>query len=201
MYQSMCNETIPDVAEKCPNGGATISEINKQTTMFTSQEESVKGDNPSTNSSTIMPWLVVIGLAIASLASLALKYMSISVKLIVGSSDTTYTGYYLTKCLGGTAKLSGIMVIILIILNVITIITAITGMVMPAYHSKPLKMVLLFETISYLIVTAIPYFHISSLLEEFDSPFANTSIGIGCYLNIGIALLMAITCLGSLSKR
>ena len=23
MYQSMCNETIPDVAEKCPNGGAT----------------------------------------------------------------------------------------------------------------------------------------------------------------------------------
>lgn len=201
MFCLKCGELVPENSEKCPNCGATIAEDNEQAVIFASQKEPVNESDSISILTSNKSWFVVIGLSVASFVFLALNYMSISILLYNGSSDTNYTGYYLTKCLGGTARLSGIMVIILIILNVATIITAVIGMKKAALYKGILKKVLLSETILYLIVTVIPYFHISSLLKEFESSLAITGIGIGCYLNIGVAILMAITYWGHLSKQ
>lgn len=202
MFCSKCAELIPDNSEKCPNCGAVIGGDNEQAVIFASQKEPVSERDTTVAPNKNKTWLAVIGLAVASFVFLALNYMSVSIDLLYyGSSDTNYTGYYLTECLGGTARLSGIMVILLIVLNIATIITATVGMRKSELYGKVLKKVLLSEVILYLFVTVIPYFHISSLLKEFDSSLSTTSIGIGCYLNIGVAILMAITYFSSLSKQ
>ncbi len=202
MFCLKCGELIPDNSEKCPNCGAAIGRDNEQAVIFASQKEPISELETTSAPTNNKTWFVVIGLAVASFVFLALNYMSVSIELLYyGSSDTNYTGYYLTECLGGTARLSGIMVILLIALNIATIITAIVAMKKSELHGKILKKVLLSEVILYLIVTVIPYFHISSLLKEFDSSLSTTSIGVGCYLNIGVAILMAITYFSRLSKQ
>lgn len=202
MFCLKCGELIPDNSEKCPHCGAVIGGDNEQAVIFASQKEPVSERDATVAPNKNKTWLVVIGLAVASFVFLALNYMSVSIDLLYyGSSDTNYTGYYLTECLGGTARLSGIMVIILIVLNIATILTATIGMKKSALYSKILNKVLLSEVILYLVVTVIPYFHISSLLKEFDSSLSTTSVGIGCYLNIVVAILMAIIYFSSLSKQ
>lgn len=202
MFCLKCGELIPDNSEKCPNCGEVISGDNEQAVIFASQKDPIYELETTSASLNNKTWFVIIGLAVASLIFLALNYMSVSIEsLYYGSSDTNYTGYYLTECLGGTARLSGIMVILLIVLNIATIITATVGMKKADLYGKTLKKVLLSEVILYLFVTVVPYFHISSLLKEFDSSLSTTSIGIGCYLNIGVAILMAITYFSSLSKQ
>ena len=202
MFCLKCGELIPDNSEKCPNCGTAIGGDNEQAVIFAAQKESICKPDTTSASANNKTWFVIIGLAVASFIFLALNYMSVSIELLYyGSSDTNYTGYYLTECLGGTARLSGIMVILLIVLNIATIITATVGMKKSELYGKVLKKVLLSEVILYLFVTVVPYFHISSLLKEFDSSLSTTSIGIGCYLNIGVAILMAITFFSSLSKQ
>lgn len=202
MFCLKCGELIPDDSEKCPNCGASIGGDNEQAVIFASQKEPICELETTSASANNKTWLVIIGLAVTSFIFLALNYMSVSIDLLYyGSSDTNYTGYYLTECLGGTARLSGIMVILLIVLNIATIITATVGMKKSELYGKALKKVLLSEVILYLFVTTVPYFHISNLLKEFDSSLSTTSIGIGCYLNIGVAILMAITYFSSLSKQ
>lgn len=201
MFCLKCGELIPENSEKCPHCGASVGVDNEQAIVFAYQKEPVseRDIKVATNNKI---WLVIIGLAVASFVFLALNYMSISVDLLYyGSSDTDYTGYYLIECLGGTARLSGIMVILLIALNVASIVTALVGMKNNTSHRKKLKEVLCVETILYLIITLVPYFHIRGLLSEFDPSLTNTSIGSGCYLNIMVAILMAITYFGSLSKK
>lgn len=128
MFCVKCGELIPDNFEKCPNCGAIINEVDELAVVFASQKGS-EGDGDGAVAYTHNKSLfVVIGLAVASFVFLALNYMNISIYLLYyGTSDSHYTGYYLMKCLGGTARLSGIMVIILIILNVATIVTAVVG--------------------------------------------------------------------------
>lgn len=202
MFCLKCGELIPDNCEKCPHCSAIIGGDNRQAVDFASPKEPVSESDTTIAPTNNWTWLAVIGLAVASFLFLALNYMNVSIDLLYyGSSDINYTGYYLTECLHGTAWLSGIMVIILIVLNIATIITATVGIKKSVLYGKILNKVLLAEVILYLVVTVIPYFHISSLLKEFDSSLSTTSIGIGCYLNIGVAILMAITYFGSSSKQ
>lgn len=134
MFCLKCGELIPDNSEKCPNCGEVISGDNEQAVIFASQKDPIYELETTSASLNNKTWFVIIGLAVASLIFLALNYMSVSIEsLYYGSSDTNYTGYYLTECLGGTARLSGIMVILLIVLNIATIITATVGMKKQTY--------------------------------------------------------------------
>lgn len=146
-----------------------------------------------------------IGVMIAAICSfifLSMNYMSVSIKLLYyGSSDTNYTGYYLTKCLGGTARLSGLMVILLIIVNIATIITAIIGIKGSMMNKDNLRKIILIEDILYIISTVVPLFHMMNLLKEFDSSLSSTGIGIGCYLNIAVAVFMIIMYFLIFSKK
>ena len=131
-----------------------------------------------------------------------MNYMSVSVNLLYyGSSDTNYTGYYLTKCLGGTARLSGLMVILLIIVNIATIITAIIGIKGSIMNKDNLRKLILIEDIFYILSTMVPLFHMMNLLKEFDPSLTSTGIGSGCYLNIAVAMFMIIMYIFVFSKK
>ena len=149
------------------------------------------------------PFIIWGALALASMVFLSFNYMTITLDLVfTGKSETNYTGYYLTKCLDGDARLSGIMVIILIILNLVSLLVAIVGI---SGHTSDMKRLLrtvsLIEVIAYPIITIIPLFHIKVLLMDFDDTnLATTSIGAGCYLNIVVAIIMMIFFFTSFSR-
>ena len=201
MFCIKCAEAIPDNSEICPICGANQKEVvAEQTVVYASQKEAV---NVSENKKTTKtPFIALICLAAASFVFMALNYMSVSIKLLYyGSSDSDYTGYYLMQCLEGTAALSGWMVISLILLNIITIAMSIFAIIEKVIKKPILKTIMFIESFLYLAVTIIPFFHMSSLLQEFDSKYTTSSIGIGCYLNIGIAIAICVVFFASGIKK
>lgn len=205
MFCLKCGEAIPDGSDKCPLCGADLkSESSEQAIVYASQKELPAPSIVETSENDLRkPFIGVIISAVCSFIFLSMNYMSVSIKLTYyGSSiDRNYTGYYLTKCLGGTARLSGLMVILLIIVNIVTIITAIIGIKGSLMKKDNLKKVILTEDILYVIATVGPLFHIMNLLKEFDSSLSTTGIGIGCYLNITAALFMIIMYFLAFSKK
>ena len=204
MFCLKCGEAIPVGSEICPICGADLkSENSEQTVVYASQKEISESSVAKESENDLKkPFIGVIIAAVCSFVFLSLNYMSISVKLLYySSSDTNYTGYYLTKCLGGTARLSGIMVILLIVVNIATIITSVICIKGSSTKKSTLRKMILIEDILYIISTVVPLFHMMNLLKEFDSSLSTTSIGIGCYLNIAVAVFMIVMYLSTFSKK
>lgn len=204
MFCLKCGEAIPDGSEKCPLCGANLkSENSEYAVVYASQKELPESSVAETSESDLKkPFVGVIIAAVCSFIFLSMNYMSVSIKLLYyGSSNTNYTGYYLTKCLSGTARLSGLMVILLIIVNIATIITAIIGIKGSLMKKDNLRKLILTEDILYIISTVIPLFHIMNLLKEFDSSLSSTGIDAGCYLNIAVAVFMIIMYFLVFSKK
>lgn len=131
MFCLKCGEAIPDGSEICPKCGAVLKE-KQQCVVYASQKE-IENErqvqttvvNSAGNRNIFALWGI---LAVLSFIFTAMNYMSVSIELLYSSSsDTNYSGYYLTKCLEGTARLSGIMVILLIIINITVIIATFLG--------------------------------------------------------------------------
>lgn len=204
MFCLKCGEAIPDGSEKCPLCGAELkSENSEQAVVYASQKEPPESSVVNEAENNLKKSFIgVMIAAVCSFIFLSMNYMSVSIKLLYyGFSDTNYTGYYLTKCLGGTARLSGLMVILLIIVNIATIITAIIGIKGSMMNKDNLRKIILIEDILYIISTVVPLFHMMNLLKEFDSSLSSTGIGIGCYLNIVVAVFMIIMYISIFSKK
>jgi hypothetical protein len=204
MFCLKCGEAIPDGSEKCPLCGAELKSEKQRTGcgLCLSKEPPVSSvvNEAENNLKIVVYWSY--DCSVCSFIFLSMNYMSVSIKLLYyGSSDTNYTGYYLTKCLGGTARLSGLMVILLIIVNIATIITAIIGIKGSMMNKDNLRKIILIEDILYIISTVVPLFHMMNLLKEFDSSLSSTGIGIGCYLNIAVAVFMIIMYFLIFSKK
>lgn len=199
-----CGEPIPDDSINCPKCGEAIkSSDSEQAVVYASQKKKeptvgIEEARPDMKKSYII-WGV---LSLLSLTFLKLNYMSISIDLYFGgSSDTDYTGYYLTQCLQGTARLSGIMVIILIIIAISGIVTASLGIKGDVIKNSLLKKIMMIEAFGSGVVTVITFFHVKSLLADFDSSLSTASVGPGCYLNIAVAvvaIIMYFKCFSSL---
>lgn len=204
MFCLKCGEAIPDGSEKCPLCGVVLkSESSEQTVVDSFQKEPPKFSvvNETENNLKNLYIGVVIA-AICSFIFLSMSYMRI--KLLYSSvTGTNFTGYYLAKSLSGTGnvKLSGWMVILLIIVNIATIITAIIGIKGSLVNKDTLRKIILIEDILYIISTVIPLSDIMNILEGFDPSVSSTGIGIGCYLNIAVAVFMVIVYFLFFSKK
>ncbi len=198
-----CGEAIPDNSITCSKCGETLkSSESEQAVVYASQKQEKESASVVASSSNTKNGFIAWGiLSVLFLVFLKLNYMSISVDLYYGgSSDTSYTGYYLTQCLEGTARLSGIMVMVLIVIACAGIITAVLGTKGGIVKKSLLKALTLIEALSAVIVTIIPFFHLRNLLAEFDSSISTASIGMGCYLNIAVAVIMLIIYFNILSS-
>lgn len=204
MFCFKCGEAIPDASKFCPMCGAKLKEA-QQTIIYASQKEPVvepsqKGMTKAglNNKNVFILWGI---LAVVSFVFTAMNYMSVSVSVWHSSRNIDYSGYYLTECLGGTARTSGIMVILLIIINISVIVVAGLGIWAKQVRQSTLRKVMLCQSIAYLIVTIIPYFHLQSLLSEFDSSLSETSIGPGCYMNIILSIIAVILYFAVVAKN
>lgn len=202
MFCLKCSEAIPDGSEICPKCGANLKEKDdEQAVIYASQkeiEETIATPVDTTSKKRFYMWCAF---AVASLIFLALNYFKVSIDLyFAGTSDTSYSGYGLIECLEGSVGTSGYMVILLIITNIAVFITGIIGAKGNVLKASVLKGIMIVESISYLIVTIVPYFNIKSVLAEFDSDLSTTNIGIGCYLNIILAVIAVIYYFASINK-
>lgn len=203
MFCLKCSEAIPDGSEICPKCGANLKEKDdEQAVIYASQkeiEETVVSPVDTTSKKSFYMWCAF---AVASLMFLALNYFKVSIDLyFAGTSDTSYSGYGLIECLEGSVGTSGYMVILLIITNIAVFITGIIGAKGNVLKASVLKGIMVVESISYLIATIVPYFNIKSVLAEFDSDLSTTNIGIGCYLNIILAVIAVIYYFASINKQ
>lgn len=203
MFCLKCSEAIPDGSEICPKCGANLKEKDdEQAVINASQkeiEETIATPVDTTSKKSFYMWCVF---AVVSLIFLALNYFKVSIDLYFsGTSDTSYSGYKLIECLEGSVGTSGYMVILLIITNIAVFITGIIGARGNVLKVSILKGIMIVESIFYLIATIVPYFNIKSVLAEFDSDLSTTSIGIGCYLNIILAVIAVIYYFASINKQ
>lgn len=194
MFCLKCSEAIPDGSEICPKCGANLKKKeDEQAVIYASQkelEETVASSVKTTSKKSFYVWCAF---AVASLIFLALNYFKVSIDLyFAGTSDSSYSGYGLIECLEGSVGMSGYMVILLIITNIAVLITGIIGAKGNVLKTSVLKGIMIVESISYLIATIVPYFNIKGVLAEFDSDLSTTSIGVGCYLNIILAVIVVI---------
>lgn len=203
MFCLKCGEAIPDGSEVCPNCGANLKEVdNEQTVVYASQKETQENVILPVEAVPKKSFYIWCSFAVASLIFLALNYFKVSISLyFAGSSDTNYSGYRLLECLKGSVGASGYMVILLIITNIAVFITGIIGAKGNVLKASALKGIMIIESIAYLIATIVPYFNIKSVLAEFDSDLSTTSIGIGCYLNIILAIIAVIYYFTSINKQ
>lgn len=131
--------------------------------------------------------------AVMSFAFLGMNYIQVSVSLYFGGlSDTRYSGYGLLKCLEGSVSISGYMVILLLITNVAVLITGAVGIMGNIAKANIIRIIMMVESIIYLFVTIAPYLNIKKVLKEFDPNLSKARIGVGCYLNIALAVIVAI---------
>lgn len=204
MFCSKCGEAIPDKSVICPKCGVSLNNgINKEYAVVYASQKEVDENNRSVTTSIPKEKFYIWSIfAIVSFVFLALNYFKISVSLyFAGSSDTSYSGYGLLDCLQGSVSISGYMVILLMITNIAVLITGIVGVKENILKASVLKIIMMIESILYLLATIVPYFNIKKVLGEFNSKYSTTSIGAGCYLNIALALAAAIYFFVSIYKE
>lgn len=194
MFCFKCGDAIPDGSEICPICGTNLKEVdNEESIIYAFQKETPEDVTLLVKAVPKKSFYIWCSFAVVSLIFLALNYFKISINLYFsGSSDTNYSGYGLLECLKGSVGMSGYMVILLIITNIAVFITGIIGAKGTVLKASVLKGIMIVESISYLIVTIVPYFNIKGVLAEFDSDLSTTSIGVGCYLNIVLAVIVVI---------
>ncbi len=202
MFCFKCGEVIPDGSLVCPKCGASLEGSNDQAVVYVSQEEINENHALAAERVRDKSFYIWCAFALLSFAFLALNYLHVSVRLYYsGSSDTDYSGYGLLGCLKGTVSVSGYMVILLIIVNLAVFLTGILGAQGTVIKKNILKIWMMLESIAYLIVTIVPYFNIKKALEVFDSDISATGIGVGCYLNIVLAVVAVIYYLACFYKK
>lgn len=197
MFCLKCGEAIPDGSVSCPKCGAGTgaNEVpaNEQAVVYASQKKAEEDKVPIAENVYKKKLYIWCVFPLVSFVFLELNYFKISISLYYsGSSDVSYSGYALLGCLKGTAGLAGYMVILLIITNLAAFITGIIGTTGKGLKPGTLKVVLAIETVSYLVSTILPYFNIRNVLSEFDSDISTTSIGLGCYFNIVLAIVATV---------
>lgn len=197
MFCLKCGEAIPDGSVSCPKCGAYTgaNEVpaNEQAVVYASQKKAEEDKVPIAENVYKKKLYIWCVFPLVSFVFLGLNYFKISISLYYsGSSDVSYSGYALLGCLKGTAGLAGYMVILLIITNLAAFITGIIGTTGKGLKPGTLKVVLAIETVSYLVSTILPYFNIRNVLSEFDSDISTTSIGLGCYFNIVLAIVATV---------
>lgn len=202
MFCLKCGEAIPDNTIKCPKCGANLNEdIETKGVVYGTQnisDEKVKNTNEKLKNMFYL-WSV---LGIISFFLLTQNYLAVIVDLYYGEiSDLYISGFGLLECLGGTLALAGYMVIALIIVNIMVVVTGILGVQDNKMGTKNLNTLMMFECIAYLATTIIPYFSIINVLSEFNSKITTTSVGIGCYFNIVIAVAASVLYLISFRKQ
>lgn len=127
--------------------------------------------------------------AALSLILLCFDYFTISIELdIPEAARTSYSGYGLLRCLGGTVSLSGYMVIFLIATDIAAILTGLLGGIGKLLKPGLLKELMVIQSVFLLITTIVPWVNITNVLAEFDADLSKTSIGPGCYLNAVLAV-------------
>lgn len=203
MFCLKCGEAIPDGSEICLKCGANLKEVdNEQAVVYVSPRETQENATSTVEAVPKKIFYIWCSFAVVSLIFLALNYFKISISLyFAGSSDTNYSGYELLQYLKGSVGTSGYMVILLIITNIAVFITGIIGAKGNILKASILKGIMIIESISYIITTIVPYFNIKSVLAEFDPDLATTSIGVGCYLNIALAVMAVIFYFASINKQ
>lgn len=131
-------------------------------------------------------------LPIASFVCLKLNYILVSAELSDGSTpESGYTGYSVIDW-NGTGRILGIMVILLFILNIAVIVTGLIGMTGKIIRNSVLKFCMLIEAVAYVAVTVVEYLNIRTLAKPVDQSISTISVGIGCYLNMGVALVAVV---------
>lgn len=204
MFCLKCGEAIPDKSVTCPECGAVLNResSNEQAVVYASQKEMEHSNATIVDSVPKKKLYIWCAFAIASLAFLKLNYFKVGIDLYFGgSSDISYSGYGLLECLKGSVAISGYMVILLIITNIAVIITGAIGARGNVIKASVLKSIMIIESIVYLLVTIVPYFNIKNVLAEFDLDLTTARIGIGCYLNIVLAIVAAIYFFASMYKQ
>jgi hypothetical protein len=192
MFCLRCGEVIPDGSVVCPKCGELLSEESKSGKTAVYASKKIKGNAVSKQKFCI--WSMI---AVVSFFFLKLNYFKVNIKtVILGSSyaiNRDISGYDLLGYLEGSVSISGYMIILLIITNIVAFVTGIIGVKGNVIKAKALKVLMLIETIAYLIATIVPYFNIKKELSVFDSSLiTTTSIGAGCYLNLALAIVAAI---------
>ena len=193
MFCSKCGELIPNGSKVCPNCGTVLKESDSEPMIvYASPKDAFENVTSSAEKTTKKRFCIWCVFSIISLIFLTLNYFKVSISYLGISSATNYSGYRLLGCLQGSVSISGYMVILLIITNISVFVTGIIGVKGNILKTTVLKGIMIIESIAYLIATIIPYFDIKSVLAEFDSDLSATNIGIGCYLNIILAVVAVI---------
>lgn len=197
MFCLKCGEAIPDGSVTCPKCGACTgpNEVpaDGQAVVYASQKETEEDKVPIAENVYKKKLYIWCVFALVSFVFLGLNYFKISISLYYsGSSDVSYSGYALLGCLKGSAGLAGYMVILLILTNLAVFITGIMGTAGKGLKKGTLKVMLAIESVSYLISTILSYYNIRNVLSEFKSDISTTSIGLGCYFNIVLAIVATV---------
>lgn len=197
MFCLKCGEAIPDGSVTCPKCGACTGPneeaANVQAVVYASQKKTDEEKVPTTENPHKKKLYIWCVFSLVSFVFLGLNYFKISISLLYsGSSDVSYSGYGLLKCLNGTASLAGYMAILLIITNLAVFITGIVGAMGKGLKPGTLKVILAIETVSYAVSSILCYFNIRTVLTEFNSDISTTSVGLGCYLNIVLAIVAVV---------
>ena len=147
-------------------------------------------------------YIGVIAAALCSFGFLALNYVRIGMISDGVSRSYNLKGYTLLTCLDGTLWLSGVMVILLMIVSAAAIVTAMIGLTGRSVKKSVLKTIILVEDIIYLVVTIVPQIHIRHALKELTGYYnVDVGVGIGCYLNLAVAVIMIVMYFSVFSKN
>ncbi len=188
MLCEKCGEPIPDGSLNCPECGAFLARgyvAPKPKPVVEEADETVETHVVNYLKPNCYIWCIF---ALLSFVFLAFNYLTVSVGYSYLSSDSTYSGYGLLKCLNGSVATSGYMVIIMIITNIAVLLTGIIGANAYSLNTGLYRILVIAESAAYLIASFVTFFNIKKVLGEFNSVLSDTKIGIGCYLHMILAV-------------
>ena len=193
MFCYKCGKEIPDESVICPECGADLS------AHLRDEKDGLDNCDVSLNQSedkvlkekTVIPYILVIMATICSFVFLALNYMTVDVQVLGLSASNSFTGYGFTGTLGGSGRITGLMVILLIIINIVLILTCALAL-LGRIEKEKIHKILKLGVSGYAISTIVSFIHITSLLGNFEDTIGEAKIGPGCYLHLGVAFFMVI---------
>lgn len=210
MFCQKCGEAIPDNSAVCSKCGMNLTaEKSEETIIYASQQKELEINNQLINEKPkgkeFISYIIVAILAILPFIFLSLNYLTIDYNSYYYNGIIGYSGYEFLGFWGGTGRLTAIMVVLLIVASILTIATALIGIISILINkvilkASVIKKIVLAEVILYFVATITSLIHILTLLDGFNTSLSLGRIGIGCYLNLVVAIVIFFVYLMSLIR-
>lgn len=197
MFCVRCGKKISDESKYCEYCGHKIEYLttsqesgsHSEIKDITEKRSVILSNSANQTSNTkhnlkVLLWSMV---GVFSLIIMSMNYVSISVRLTYTTSDSSYSGFGLLKCIDGTLGIAARMMIVLIVTNIIIVITGIaltTKSKLKIYASRSI----IVESIILTIASLIALLNIFIELNEFNPSLTNATVGAGAYINLILSI-------------